>query len=37
MKNIILNSIAMVAVSCGNVSLQVPSGVEMEYEITGPV
>ena len=37
MKNLILKSIAIAAVSCGNVSLQVPSGVEMEYKIDGPV
>ena len=33
----ILNSIVLAVVSCGNVSLQVPSGVEMEYKIEGPV
>ena len=37
MKNLILNCIAVASVYCGNVALQVPSGVEMEYKIKGPV
>ena len=38
MKNIVLAAAAAISVvSAGNVFIQVPEGVEMEWKITGPV